>query len=183
MHLLLIILGSLLAVLLTLFVLALVMPLDVRFHVGRFARVQASVEARAFGKWGPWIKIVPGKENPARKKPTPTKRKNASRFKTKRTWPEIAAAAKRLFSDLAGVFSIHDLNIKAEFGTFDPADTGVIYGIVAPLNYSSCNKIALYPNFDGPFLQGNCTVTLQFRPLRLVMPSLRFAWALLGSAK
>ena len=184
MQLVLLFLGSLLAIFVLLLVLALALPIDVRFRLSRFAEFQASVEARAFAGWGPWIRIAPRKSKPApRKKAKTGKGKKARKSRRSRSWPDIFEAVKRLVIELFAAISLRDFSIEGEFGTSDPADTGTLYGMMAPFNYAPCRQIRVWPNFDGPCLQGQCTAVLRFTPFALAMPFAKFGWALWGPAK
>ncbi|NNE86838.1 MAG: DUF2953 domain-containing protein [Silicimonas sp.] len=182
MQLALMILGFLFAGLILLLVLALALPVDVRFRLSRSAELRFAADVRAFGGWGPWVKITPGKKKPKPKPPAQRHKKKRKKWSmpVNRPWQDVFAAVKCLISDLLGAFSIHELRVEGEFGAYDPADTGAIYGMLAPFVYSPCGQVNISPNFEGPCLKGQCVAVLRFTPFALAPPFLRFGWTLWG---
>jgi hypothetical protein len=64
-----------------------------------------------------------------------------------------------------------DFSLRAEFGFDDPADTGRVYGALAPLLLVAAAKglnVQCRPSFVRAGLEGSCAATLSVRPLSVV---------------
>ena len=77
----------------------------------------------------------------------------------------------RLLADLGRQVRFEDLYLRAEFGLDDPADTGWVYGALAPLLVAGTRggfNVAWQPNFNRAGLQGSCGGRMRVRPISLV---------------
>jgi len=89
--------------------------------------------------------------------------------------PEIPSTIK---NTLRGIH-IDALRVRGEFGLGDPADTGQVFGMLAPLIYIPQNpkfNVMLAPNFNTACAHGNAEAALHFTPIRLSLPALKLAW-------
>ena len=76
------------------------------------------------------------------------------------------------------------LSAKGEYGFDDPADTGMVCGMLAPWLYScppgSKVSLDLYPVFGRACLSGALDATVEVTPASLIPPVWRFAWHAFG---
>ncbi|MEZ5653999.1 MAG: DUF2953 domain-containing protein [Burkholderiaceae bacterium] len=98
----------------------------------------------------------------------------------------VLGAAPGILRSLRGAVRIRQLAIDCRFGLGDPADTGQLFGMIAPLIYGSPwhwpppASLSVTPDFDRVCLEGRADVVLDVAPLRLLPPALRIAWAAFG---
>jgi hypothetical protein len=92
-------------------------------------------------------------------------------------------AAPRLLVSLLRPFRLQRLAIDADVGLSDPADTGQLIGMLAPLIYavprSNVVDIAIRPDFSGARVEGDLEADFSFVPAALVPPLAAFAWRVL----
>ncbi len=94
-------------------------------------------------------------------------------------WPALLRGVPRLLADLLACLRIEHLHVDGEFGLDDPADTGRVWGMLAPLLYAVpplAGVATVRPRFDGATLSGDAEATLRLVPAALLPPALRFAW-------
>lgn len=88
-------------------------------------------------------------------------------------------AAPRLLVSLLRPFRLQRLAIDADVGLSDPADTGQLIGMLAPLIYavprSNVVDIAIRPDFSGARVEGDLEADVSFVPAALVPPLAAFA--------
>lgn len=118
---------------------------------------------------------------------TARKRKKQPRKSKKRSSARSAKSASRwtergilnLIFELAGQFEIAWIRIEAEFGLDDPADTGTLYGALAPFVYTgrfgADIDLDIRPDFNRQHIAGKIDAAVDLVPIRLVPPVLRFA--------
>ncbi|WP_172300073.1 DUF2953 domain-containing protein [Pseudoruegeria sp. HB172150] len=98
----------------------------------------------------------------------------------------VLRAAPRLLGGLLRRMKIERCDLDCRFGLGDPAETGQIYGLVAPVAYGSGmlfgqdNHVSVEPVFDRACLEGRVDVTVAAIPFRLLVPALKFGWAVFG---
>lgn len=94
---------------------------------------------------------------------------------------KMLRAAPALLAGLVRPFRIEYLCIDMRFGLGDPAATGELFGLLAPLAYGTAGcdrlRISLRPEFDSRCLIGEAEGAVRFVPVALIPPALRFAWA------
>jgi hypothetical protein len=87
--------------------------------------------------------------------------------------------AFRLLRTLAGRITIRRASADVRIGLADPADTGVLYGIMAPalvmLDGRFPGGLTVTPDFTGERLAGNAEGDIRVVPLGLVPPIMSFA--------
>lgn len=66
------------------------------------------------------------------------------------------------------------------FGFDNPADTGMAYGMLTPiergLGYSALRQISFHPDFNQAKLEGAGELQARFTPITVLPPIARFAW-------
>lgn len=180
---------SLLAVLFVLAIGVLAMPVRLGFIIRSVPEWRVKVIARLFGGLIPPIAIHdsawPSRKMKRHKTPAP---KAEAATRGPRRWsPNItraATAGPRLMADLFGLIHLEHLEVDADLGLADPADTGQLFGVLAALNQSlwpnSRVSIAVRPDFSGPRADGSLDAVLSLVPLALVPPGVRFGWRVFG---
>ncbi len=97
----------------------------------------------------------------------------------------MIAAAPQLLTGLLRPIRLVRLKVDADIGLVDPADTGLLFGLLAAVSYSrphtSAVSIAIRPNFTGPRASGELDAALSFIPIAFVPPGVRYALRALGS--
>ena len=83
----------------------------------------------------------------------------------------LAGRIQRLFRDLATRFSFQGVYLRVDFGLDDPADTGRLYGTLAPFlvaaTSSGCD-VRCRPDFQDAGLRGSCGGQIRARPISLL---------------
>ena len=89
-----------------------------------------------------------------------------------------------MLGDLRSGLRLRRLKIDGRVGLRDPADTGRLWGWMAPLLYglpmSESAEISLAPAFGGPALEGTLEAEGEVRLVPLVRLGLRVLWAPYG---
>ncbi len=88
----------------------------------------------------------------------------------------MISAAPSFLADLAKCFKFEELILHVRFGLSDPADTGAIYGMLAPF-VLPMQSVRLSPVFDDETMSAKGRVCVFVTPIALVPPISRFAWA------
>ena len=172
-------LGVLLVALLALIVLVLVSPLRIELVLRKDTALVFSAALRPLGGFGPRIglsgrrKAPPADKEPGRKRP----------FEARRVVPAIA----RLAAAVLRRIRIRALILDAKFGSGDPAETGQLYGMLAPLVYGSLParrlQISVQPVFDRAVLSGRAELDVSVVPAALIGPAVRFGWDAFGPVR
>ena len=124
-------------------------------------------------------------EAPKPKRDKPPKRRRHRAQKRRGTAKRVGRAIRafpRLLRRLLGVFTLDRLEVQGTLGLDDPADTGILFGVVTPLNHIPLGEkidIALHPSFDGARLEGICAFSIRVVPVLLIWPFLAFGWTVL----
>lgn len=177
------ILGMLLLVLLLVLLSAVVMPLRLEMKIIRQENWQYAAALRPFGRFGPRIKLN------SRKKKTnaPRKRSPRKRFfsgSRRQRSRNFLRPALRLGADILHAIDLGEVMVDLRFGFDDPAETGEVFGKVAPLVYGLSNSRKIHvnvaPNFHQAALNGRAEMDLILIPAALFVPALRFGWSAFG---
>lgn len=185
-----ILLWALLAlVLVVLAVLAL--PVRLRLHAQSFPMGRIRLELGLLGGLVPWIAMAdssrPRKARPSagagaarpQKARTAKKRRRPGRGRAAR----MLRAGPALIGGVLGCVRVDRFHVDCTFGLGDPAETGQVFGALAPFVYGArwgrgaAPSVKLTPVFDRACLEGEADVTLAVTPIRLLGPVLRFGWA------
>lgn len=141
---------------------------------------------RPFGGLGPRLVVADSRRKTAKK---PKARRKARRGRSRwRPGPRrFARAAFRLIADLAGCLRLNAAALDIRFGTGDPAETGQVFGLLAPLIHGTAGAsrvtIAAVPVFDRAVLGGRAALDASVTPARLVPPFVRFVWSAFGPVR
>lgn len=171
-------------VLLTLLVLCI--PLDISLRFDTSQKPKLSIRLR-------WLFGLITNELTGDKKPSGDKSKPEQKgleFSTIFDILRIKGLASHLFRLIRGIFrkiKIKELAADLKVGLENPADLGLLFAVLAPLNlltrYFSPYHISLQPNFaEEAFLQGHACAAARLQPIRLVPPLADFAFSTPGFA-
>lgn len=120
------------------------------------------------------------------------KRKSADKTKTAKppkrkkgafsgAGPKLLPNAPRLIAQWLRQIRFHSLTARGGLGLTDPAETGVLFGMLCPLIYGSPPSerisISVTPVFERPCLEGQFEATVSVIPLSLVPAAARFVWS------
>ena len=96
----------------------------------------------------------------------------------------MISAAPHLLAGLLRSIHLQYLNADVDIGFPDPADTGQVVGLLAPVLYSrrptDAVHIAVRPDFSTARFSGEIVTVLTFIPAALMPPAIRFAWRVFG---
>ncbi|UWQ39803.1 DUF2953 domain-containing protein (plasmid) [Leisingera aquaemixtae] len=172
-------LAVLLAALLGLTVLVLVLPLRIELVLRKEAELAFSAALRPFGGIGPRIRLS-GRRKPPETAQEPGRKR---RYDPRRLVP----AAGRLAAAVLRRIRIRALILDAKFGLGDPAQTGQLYGMLAPLVYGTLParrlQVAVQPVFDRAELSGRAELDVTVVPAALIVPAVRFGWDTFGPVR
>jgi len=86
-----------------------------------------------------------------------------------------------LFKGILSRIKLREFRIDLKVGLDDPSNTGLILAIIGPPAFLANSflpvQINVQPSFDKATLEGNVYVRARLRPIRLVIPLLRFAFS------
>lgn len=144
---------------------------------------QARVLVRPFGGVSPAIGVYDSTRKSKPKAPPKTKRPQASKGKaqTKRKGKgrlrgNALAELPVLIGQVLRAIHIEVLQLDADFGLGDPAETGQLYGQLCPLIYNSAGQVTLRPDFGAASLRGSAFAQFRVIPIAIVWPFVGFAW-------
>ncbi|HEY82406.1 MAG TPA: hypothetical protein G4O01_03845 [Dehalococcoidia bacterium] len=167
------------AALAALLILALFVPLELAVQLSTAERPR--LRMRLVWLFGLVRKeIGRGEKKPAAPKKTGKKRINPrdilSLLQTKGLLQQLKISLQGMLRSL----EIKNLTADFKVGLGDPADTGLLFALLAPvilwLNSSLPLRISAQPSFaDAPTFTGYSHGAVRVRPIRLVIPLLRFA--------
>lgn len=186
--------------LLLVLVAVLLAPLRLSLWLQTAPRLVYRLDARPFAPWVPRVRLLDSARRArARARPKPgappadaaqqrAKRRGFGRASRSPFGPARVArmlrALPRLLVDALGSVRWEVLHLDAEYGLGDPADTGQLFGCLAPLQYGAAWPpgvcIALRPNFSHACLCGELRATLRLRTVRLLPAAARFVWRVYG---
>lgn len=162
----------------------LAIPVSLVVDVERTDQLHARLRVRwLFGLLDVALSRRPPRASPAGRSARPRQpQRVASRAaRRRRRGPAIALALLRteglaerifqLFRDLVTRFSFQGLYLRCEFGLDDPADTGRLYGTLAPFLVAvgaGGADVRCQPDFQEACLRGACGGQIRVRPISLV---------------
>ena len=167
--------------LLFLAVLLLSIPVDLAFS---FERGEGSRSRMRIG----WLFGLIGKDLGGEKKGREKKPKEMKAKKGRRSFRgPLAVFGARGFSGrllllarrLVRSVQVRDVDVEFQVGTGDPAETGLLYGVIGPtvaLARSSFSpNIRIEPNFVEETIEGHARGAVRVYPIRLIPPLVAFA--------
>jgi hypothetical protein len=165
-----------------------VLVLPLRLHVKGRAGVGGGhllVRVRLMGRLCPWIVLYDSAHRAAQDRATshPEGRTARPRLRGERL-RRVLAALPRLLAEGVERLTLEALTLDLRFGLADPAETGALYGALAPVIYGAGGAFGMplrvVPEFSGPTLDGAGDGVLRLRPIRFAGPLLRLAWVAFG---
>lgn len=172
----------LLAVLVIVFIALGATPVRCELRASREQHTRFLVRLHLLGGYAPGMAIVDSARPRKKKKTSKDHRTRATKEKDQKTKRRATLdAVIDLVVGVLGRIRFNHLSVKGRFGTGDPAETGEIYGYLAPLAFGvnpPCPRVnlALEPVFDTACLEGSIVGELEVVPLRLIPPFARFGW-------
>jgi len=175
-----------LAGLFALFLLVLSIPLDLAFRLDVYGRPRFSLRLV-------WLFGLVSKELGRRKKKAKPKKAKPEKAKEKKGGARKALKILRtkgllrqikvLVTDVLSRLKIRDLSIDFRVGLDNPADTGLLFATIGPslifLSPSVRRSISIKPSFEvEAVLEGYAQAAVRLRPIRLLVPLLRFVFSL-----
>ena len=175
-----------LASLVALFLLVLSVPLDLALRLDVHGRTRFSLKLV-------WLFGLVGKELGRRKKKGKLKKAKPEKAKEKKGGARKALKILRtkgllrqlkiLVTDVLSSLSIRQLRADFRIGLDNPADTGLLFALIGPslifLSPSVRRSISIKPSFEvEAVLEGYAQAAVRLRPIRLVIPLLKFVFSL-----
>ncbi len=141
---------------------------------------------RPFGRYGPQIPLRRSQKK--LKEPEVKVKKPSAMTRAARREPtRVASAALQFLRDVVRCVRIEEVRCHARFGCEDPADTGQVFGLLAPVLYGTAHArrldLRIEPAFSGAVLSGRAEVALSLIPARLLPPVIRFGWIAFGPVR
>lgn len=181
------ILLSALAILFLLLLAVLATPVQFDIWLRKDGETNFRVVARPLGGAGPPLPLADSSRKRVEKPEKEARSANARKSrKRKRRWagrgPRAALAVPDLMAGLLRCIRVRSLSLDAEFGLGDPADTGLVYGLLTPLIYGCPRRgaVSIRPVFDRSVLKAALDARISVTPITLALPFLRFGWRIIG---
>ncbi|MHA6261678.1 DUF2953 domain-containing protein [Arenibacterium sp. CAU 1754] len=157
-------------------------PLHLRLTARVGSHNQAVLRASALGGLAPGVRLF-DTDAPAKPKP-PLDDSARSRGSIS---PRVARHIPSLLRGLLSQFSLVELRITGAVGLGDPADTGALFGTLAPAIYgpppSERISVTVRPLFDRAHLEGELALAIRFVPILLAGPLIRFGLQVLKNRR
>ena len=180
------ILGPIFGILVFLIIL-LAVPIDLVFNIGKRDNVASSVRVG-------WLFGLIGKDISNRRKQAKAKVKvkvkKKKKKKKKRSVKPLFAVVRtrgflkhfiRFIKDILRRIKIREVCIEIKLGLADPADTGFLYAIIAPLLLFADSLIPIHvniqPDFEQENLQGYAAGAVRVYPIQFIKPLLLFIFS------
>lgn len=180
------ILAGLLALLFFLIVLVMITPLWIELTVRKEVEITYSAVLRPLGRLGPLIRISGRRKDPTAAKSAISAAHSRRHLSGARRYQVIRAAVPLAVGILRRV-RIRALILDAKFGSGDPATTGQLLGLFAPLVYGTHPaqrlRISLEPVFERATLSGHAELNISLIPAALIAPAARFGWDAFGPVR
>lgn len=174
----------LLAAVIALLLVALVSPLRIEAKASVGEAFRYSLALRLFGRVGPRVVVADSATPPRKKKPKTATKKAKHRSSANRAPMRIIRAAFPLISVVLACLHIDKAMLDLRFGADDPAETGQIFGILAPMVFGVEGgqrfHFSVEPVFDRAVFDGCAAVDVTMIPARLIYPVARFGWSAFG---
>lgn len=180
---------------LSLFVLALVClvlmtPVFVRVHLSTSPHLTFRIEVRALAGLAPRLTLAKGPPKgpvttpEAKHSPKPARTKDRKNPLRMRGHGAAVKAFPFLIRGILHRVHLTKLHVDADFGLGDPSDTGLLCGMLMPLQYAvpmpPTVSMDLRPDFTKPALNGSLTAVVRVTLAALLIPVAQFAWRAYG---
>ena len=166
-------------------------PMRVRFVGSYDQKLDLLTEVRVFWGLSPKLGIPIRRQRRKRKKqPRPSSKRKAkpmrwTSFSTEGAADLLASAGGTLRA-MIGRIHVDACRLSVAFGLDDPADTGLVYGLITPAVYglgSERCQVSVEPDFSCRRFAGQAEVELRFTAIAVVWPAIRFGLRLWRRAK
>ena len=165
--------------LLLFFFVLLAMPVDLRFNLNKDETFD--YQAKLCLLFGLVTIDMTSMEKRAKKKELPKKKKSKRvHFKSLVGSTRLIKRFIRLIRDLLHSFRIKELDMHCRFGLGDPADTGMLLGVLQPLLLTRKN-ITLEADFEEAVFEGYCKAEIRVFPIQIIGNILAFIFSLVVS--
>lgn len=164
------------------FVVLLAVPVDLVFHIEKDIAFSSKVRVG-------WMFNLVGKEIGGKKKLEKKKKPKKEKRKKRRIKPLIAMLRARGFlgrllsfiKDVLRISHIRGLKADIRIGLSDPAETSMLFAIVAPvmvyLRAFTSQDVRIQPEFEQMVFQGYFKGDLRIYPIQLIVVSILFAFS------
>ncbi len=164
---------------LALLIAAVVLPVRFRLRAQVDQASRLRLDVHAFGGVTPALCLV---DTASKQKKAPHKPEKKSSAGSKSGISRISeSGVLRLVVEVIRQFKFIWLQGEAEFGFDDPADTGAVFGMIAPVvytgKYGAGFDFDIKPNFNRCCVRGKIDAAVELIPVRIIPPVLRFGWA------
>ncbi len=175
---------ALLACLILVFALIVCLPVTLWLHVEMTAGAWSFRSAlQPLGRFGPRIALSTRSRQKTTSEAPAAKADRLGRMKMGKFVP----AMLRFLRDFLARIRLHRLRIDLDYGLGDPALTGELFGVVAPILYgthaSQRIEARITPHFDRKVLRGSGDLALSLTPVTLAGPALRFGWTMMRGSQ
>ena len=166
----------------------LITPVSLRLFLRTSPQWVYRVDARILGGLTPNMPVVDS-SRPRKPRAKRQKKKKARSGRKNQVFgrKNIVSALPKLLFGIIGAIHFKHLSLDVEFGLYDPADTGQLYGYLTPLQYSGCMardvSISLRPNFEHACIVGEVDASVRVTAASLLVPIFRFGWSAFGLRK
>ncbi|NNJ67327.1 MAG: DUF2953 domain-containing protein [Boseongicola sp.] len=166
--------------------LVIAMPVRLEIDVQKGTRWRFRAALRPFGRFGPRLPLS-GRKGKTDKPPEKRRKRNARRRLGKMRIDRLAQAGAKLVGDILRCVRIETATLQMRFGLGDPAETGEVFGYMAPVIYGAGvgQKLSfdVEPVFDRAVLEGQAKLDLSLVPAALLGPLFRFGWTVFGPVR
>lgn len=165
---------------------AVVTPVKLRLRFRSSPQWRLRIDARLFGGATPAIPFHDSARRRSKKrKKAGTRRTLRNNTGNKKTSSfRMFEAAPKLLGELLRSIEVSRLEIDADVGLGDPADTGQLFGLLVPIIYTqpmaTVGLINVRPDFTASRASGTLLAELSFIPAAFIPPGVRFAWHVFG---
>ncbi|MCR9135199.1 MAG: DUF2953 domain-containing protein [Alphaproteobacteria bacterium] len=153
------------------------LPLRLRLRGQADRRSRVRLDVSVLGGVIPAIPVVDTARKSKRQSTGSDKRKPVRKAKSASRLAE--GDVVRLIVELIRQIRIVWIRVEAEIGLDDPADTGALYGALAPIIHTGRHwagfNLDIRPDFSGTRLAGKIDAAVDLVPVRLVPPLWRYA--------
>lgn len=164
-----------LTVLLLLLVVLLAAPVTVWVDLHRRERLRGQARIRAL--FGLVKAELPGPPGAKKKKPPPPRRRRPGLALAALRSPGLLSAALLCLERLLRAVRVRDLDGLLCLGLDDPADTGLVWGVLGPAVFLGGRRfpgLRAVPSFEGERLHVDATGTAVVVPLEVLLIALAF---------
>lgn len=134
--------------------------------------------------WGstPWVRL-PAVSLPRRDGSESRTRRASKKKKAGGRMKSLFSAGPKIIRSLLAAIKFECGEVKLEYGSGDPADTGMLFGYMAPIIYANPAadkfKFSAIPHYDDEVFRFEGVAQILFRPAYLLPAIALIAWKLI----